>query len=1018
MPKPVFISYSTDDTASAEQIRDGLEAGDGDVGAIPCWMAPRDIAPGLEYGSQIVAAIEECSVLVLLLSESSNRSRFVLNEVERAVSKNKIVIPMRIHNVTPSRSLEFFISNAQWLDAWQTPLATAIGPLAAAISNHIGAQVAVGRAVQAAAQPERAAPTPSAPAAHATPATRDLPPLVGRSAEWQTLQAIWAAAQQGRAHLVVIIGEAGIGKTRLAEELLTLASQHGALTAEAHTYAAAGRLAYAPPIAWLRTPALQHRLAQLTDADLTELARLMPDLLSARPGLAAPNPVTESWQRMRLFEALARAVLADQQPLLLVLNDLQWSDQETLDWLHFLLRHDPSAPLLVLVTVRAEDAGVAALRPWWQSLEREEQATVIELSALDAPETLALAQQLAAGALSAEQAAQLYQQTEGNPLFVVELVRMELQRSRAGPASAPLAVTPHRSTVLPTRMQAVLQTRLAQLSPAARAVVHLAATIGRAFSVAVLIEGSDEDEHTVVAALDELWQRRIIAEQGVNSYDFSHDKLREVAYRELSPIQRRTLHGRVARALEVVEAENLEPLSGQLAAHFEQAGLPREALRYYELAALASQRLSAHREAAAYFERALTVLPQLPKSRRLTEQAVDLRLALRNSLLPLGEFRRTVVHLQEAKKLAAALDDPRRLGWVSAYLAPSLNNMGAYRAALQAGQRGLAISQAVADSALEVMASFFVSLAHIHLGNYREATAYLRRNVEVLEGELARQRFGEPGLPYVFNRAYLAWCLAECGEFAEGIARGEEAVAMAEAEAVDEPFTTTTAYFGVGLLHLRMGELVKAISVFERCIHICETADVPMNFAYTAHFLGSAYTLSGRVADGLAFLERAVGQASSIGIGSLHALRIAHLSEAYLLNGQIAEALASAIQAAELAREHDERGSAAWIFRLLGEIHSHCDPPEVTAAEDSYLQAEALAAELGMRPLVAHCHLGLGRLYRRTARREQAHEHLTTAMTMYREMGMRYWLEQVEIESRQSDAYATHVTQQAGKGVN
>jgi transcriptional regulator with XRE-family HTH domain len=184
--------------------------------------------------------------------------------------------------------------------------------------------------------PEHATPTaaPSILATHATPLIRDLPPLVGRSAEWQTLQAVWAAARQGHAQLAVIIGEAGIGKTRLAEELLAQASQQGALTAQAHTYATAGRLTYAPLIAWLRTPALKQRLGQLRDADLTELARLMPELLSERVGLAPPTPMTESWHRLRLFEALMRAVLADQQPLLLMLDDLQWCDQETLDWLH------------------------------------------------------------------------------------------------------------------------------------------------------------------------------------------------------------------------------------------------------------------------------------------------------------------------------------------------------------------------------------------------------------------------------------------------------------------------------------------------------------------------------------------------------------------------------------------------------------------------------------------------------------------------------------------------------------
>ena len=197
-PKPVFISYSTDDSASAEQMRDGLEAA-----SIACWMAPRDIAPGLEYGSQIVAAIEECRVLVLLLSESSNRSRFVLNEVERAVSKDKIVIPVRIHNVTPSRSLEFFISNAQWIDAWQGSLTLPLDSLTAAIRTHLTP------ITRSPAHPV----SPPSPLRHnlPTPAT----PFIGREMELAALAALLA---DPTVRLTTLVASGGMGKTRLALE--------------------------------------------------------------------------------------------------------------------------------------------------------------------------------------------------------------------------------------------------------------------------------------------------------------------------------------------------------------------------------------------------------------------------------------------------------------------------------------------------------------------------------------------------------------------------------------------------------------------------------------------------------------------------------------------------------------------------------------------------------------------------------------------------------------------------------
>jgi len=187
-------------------------------------------------------------------------------------------------------------------------------------------------------------------------------PLVGRKQEWRDLQAVWRKAASGIAvpptgypRMVVLSGEAGIGKTKLAEELLAWVSRQGMTTASARCYAAQGRLAYAPVTAWLHADAIQTRLSALDKVWLTEVARLLPDLLTRRPGLPRPNPMTEGWQRQHFFEALARALLDAPQPLLLLLDDLQWCDSETLEWLHYLLHFETRAHLLLMGTVRSEE---------------------------------------------------------------------------------------------------------------------------------------------------------------------------------------------------------------------------------------------------------------------------------------------------------------------------------------------------------------------------------------------------------------------------------------------------------------------------------------------------------------------------------------------------------------------------------------------------------------------------------------------------------------------------------------
>jgi tetratricopeptide (TPR) repeat protein len=188
--------------------------------------------------------------------------------------------------------------------------------------------------------------------------------------------------------------------------------------------------------------------------------------------------------------------------------------------------------------------------------------------------------------------------------------------------------------------------------------------------------------------------------------------------------------------------------------------------------------------------------------------------------------------------------------------------------------------------------------------------------------------------------------------------------------------------------------------VLERGLRVCQSAQIPLFFPRLASPLGLAYAQAGRLSEGLPLLEQAVERSAAMQLVYLHSLWLIHLSEGHRLAGRLDEAAHSAVRALELARAHQERGHQAYALRLLGEVAAHREPPDIEPAETHYRQAMALAEELGMRPLVAHCHLGLGKLSRRTGHRDQSREHLATATTMYREMGMTYWLEQAEAEMR------------------
>ena len=423
------------------------------------------------------------------------------------------------------------------------------------------------------------------------------PRLVGRQDAWAELRHAWQRAAAGHPHLVLISGEAGIGKTRLAEELVQWASRQGIASASARCFAAEGELAYAPVAAWLRA----RPLPPLESVWRTEVARILPELLADAPDLSQPGPITEPWQRRRFFEALTRALLQGEQPQLLFIDALQWCDRGSIEWLHHLLRYDPRARLLVVGAYRPDEVGDDhPLSSLIHALRQDDQLTEIELGPLDKRTTEMLAENVAGGELPPGLVDCLYRETEGNPLFIVETVRGGLpDEVRELPSGGVICVP----RPLPSRMKDALMARISQLSPLSRSLAELAATIGREFTFDVLQEASDAGEDRLVQGLDQLWQRRIVREQGEDAYDFSHDKLREVLVADLSEARRHLLHRRVARALEHVYADNLDAVAARIAAHYERADEPHEAIAYYQRAAEMAETMRAQDEAARYRQR-------------------------------------------------------------------------------------------------------------------------------------------------------------------------------------------------------------------------------------------------------------------------------------------------------------------------------------------------------------------------------------------------------------------------------
>ncbi len=593
----------------------------------------------------------------------------------------------------------------------------------------------------------------------------------------------------------------------------------------------------------------------------------------------------------------------------------------------------------------------------------------------------------------------LIARTEGNPFFLEESVRTLVETQvLTGERGAYRLARALPSIQVPSTVQAILAARMDRLPPEEKTLLQTAAVVGKDIPFPLLQAIADQPEEGLRQGLGHLQTAEFLYEASLFpelEYTFKHALTHEVAYGSLLQERRRGLHARIMEAMERLAPDRLAEQAERLAHHALRGEVWDKAVPYLRQAGAKALERSAYRDAAACFEQALGALAHLPESRATRELAIDLRLDLRTSLFLLGELGRVLDYLREAEPLAEALGDQRRLGRIVAQMALSLRLAGDYERAVAAGQRALGLAETLQDLAIQVSANLNLGQAYHDLGNYRRTIEFLGRTVDLLQGDLIHQRFDFAAPPSVVSRTWLVYCLVELGEFAEGRVRADEAARVAEA--VDHPLSLMYAHLAHGLLCLRRGEPGTAIPPLERARELCEGWNLRLTVPLVASFLGLAYARSEQIPHALPLLQHG-GEATPRAHLSL---RMTNLGEGYWLAGRREDATACARRALQVSREQKERGYEAYALHLLGEIASHGDPPEGESVGAHFRQALALAEELGMRPLQAHCHLGLGKLHRRTGDRKQAQQHLTAATAMYREMDLRFWLEQTEAELSQ-----------------
>jgi DNA-binding SARP family transcriptional activator/predicted ATPase len=804
------------------------------------------------------------------------------------------------------------------------------------------------------------------------PAT--MPAFVGRRREWAQLHAAWQRAGTEGPCFVLVTGEAGIGKSRLAEELLAWAGRQGMAIAKTRSYAAEGQLSFAPVTDWLRSDGIRPHIEHLDSVWLTEVSRILPELLVEHPDLPQPEPLTEYGQRQRFFETLARTMLAAPQPLMLLIDDLQWCDQETLEWLHFLLRFDPAARLLVVGTVRADElSSHHPLHTLLLHLANTVGAVEMALQPLDAAETSALAAQVAGRALDSAAALRLYQETDGIPLFVVETVRARIEAAHTPERNGiPLAiqVAGDRSS-LPPRVYGVIAGRLARLSAPARELSGLAAAIGRAFTLDLLLGAGDDDAGSVVRALDELWTRRIIRDQGANSYDFTHDRLREVAYAEAGAAQRRLFHRRIARTFESANAGDLDPMSGQIAAHYERAGMDEHAIPHYQRAAAVAQRVYANDEAIGLLSRGLALLEGLPAGMRRDTQELGLLLALAPTVrVAKGWTAPEAEHLLDR---ALALcdkggDDGRRAQVLNGLQSVYIVQARFARVQQLAGELET-LYQRSGGTMPPLYTRVMLNAARFHLGHVAEANDGFAAIGAVPDPDQMQRLQVAHGANYMVQvRYYQGHALWYLGYPESALARGHEAVQIARD--LEQPFNQAMAAVYLAQLVQLCADDATARTYAEEALVLASEYKAPYYRLWSAILVSYARAWERPDRTLICRLRDAITAFTAAGARLRLPYFLSLLARVCLRAGCADDGMGAIDEALAVSRTQNERWWDAELHRLRGELLL-AHGASARDAEMALLRAGEIARLQQARSLELRAVISLARLW---ATRQRAAE--------------------------------------------
>jgi class 3 adenylate cyclase/tetratricopeptide (TPR) repeat protein len=836
---------------------------------------------------------------------------------------------------------------------------------------------------------------------------RGLTRFVGRAVEVDQLGRALERVREGRGQVVGVVGQPGVGKSRLVHEFTGSERMQGWLVLQTGAVSYGKATVYRPVIELLRTyfgvhprddqQDIREKVTTKTLALDETLGPTLPALLSLLD-VPVEDPewrTMEPRQRRRqTMDAVKRLFVRESQvrPVCLVFEDLHWIDFETQALLDDLIKSLATAPVLLVVNFRPE------FQHGWGNEAHYVQLRLDPLPRANAEELLHLLLGEHAGLAQVKQL--LAEQTQGNPFFLEESVRTLVERAAlVGERGNYQAARTIENIEVPATVQAVLAARIDRLAPEDKRLLQSASVIGENVPLRLLQAVVDMAESELHERLERLRAAELLYDICLfpePEYVFRHGLTCQVAYDSLLRERRRALHARIADAIERLYADRLVEHIERLAHHAQRGELWDRAVHFLQQAGAKAFGRSANREAVMLFEQALETLRQLPETPDTIAQTADVHLGIRPALQLLGEHERTLAHLHEAQAMAERIGDQRRLGRAISFEVNCLFLLGQHERALAAGRRVRAVAAELGDATLGIVTDMYSGRAHLQLGEFPRAIDILTGVVASLTGDLAHDHLGLPTLPSVLARSQLVESLVEVGRFDESARYVDEAGALAQI--TNHPHTVLWACYARGHHHLARGEVQAATEALEEAFSLYRKYDMLTYGPRVSAELGLAWAMAGRAAEAVPMVQGAAEDAAARKQTNSHSQVLLLLGEVCLLAGRLEEATDAATQALDHFRRQQEKGHEAWALRLLAEIAARRGLAISGLAEAHFQAAMILAAKLGMLPLTARCELGLACLLRRVGQSERAVEMLVSARIRFGELGMRADLTRVEAE--------------------